>query len=134
MNLTRQQQSHRDFWADVILTAETMDEPFQEVRIVTLRSHFLECVYEQALSAYPRVTESELSYIAKEMLEARPITVAEHVTFSPDGSITVVIDRDIIDETATFDAMEMILKAVRAGGTHVTLGLPVSFAKDVVSS
>jgi hypothetical protein len=108
-------QLHNTFWADVVLAAEAASETFEDVHVVTLRSYFLDVVYDQAILRFLDTgkawDEAEITAIATLIIETSPPKVSERVIFSDDGLITVVIDVPKITNETVFPAMSLLSKA-----------------------
>jgi homogentisate 1,2-dioxygenase len=127
-------QLHNAFWADVVLSAASIKEPFEEVSVVTLRAHFADRVYERAidmlLNAGEAWDDAAIKAKAQDIVRIKPPTVTEQVVFNADGSVLVVIDVPVIDENTTFAVMEMISKALDMprAGNRVVLGRPITFS------
>lgn len=131
------QVQHKDFWANIVLSAEAFQEPFEQVNVVTLRSHFLDAVFEQAFDELMQdgVWSDDLfASKARSIIETNPPHVFEHVVFSPDGAITVVIDIPEIGEDTVFDVMEMLANAMDQPriNNKVRMGQDVVFTTDVL--
>lgn len=101
-----------DFWSDVIIAAASANETFDEVNIITLRSHFSEMIYDKVFHMF---SGAKKSATPQEILEAAidivansgPYRACEQVVLTPT-STTVILDVDVIDETVIFQAMDAI--------------------------
>jgi hypothetical protein len=126
-------------WADILLAADAASEPFQDVHVVTLKSYFLDVVYEQAIneviSTGFKFTEPVIRSIARMIIEKYPPSVSERVIFSSDGHITVVVDVPQVDDDTVFKVMEMLSTATKGNMTGtVELGFQRTYGIDVLMS
>lgn len=134
MSLSPTTQIYDAFWADVVLTAASTREPFEEVSVITLHQFFAEKVYEHAISVVISMGmdwgDDTINRVALEVIQKVPPSVAEQVVFNSDGTVLVVIDVPVIDDSTVFAVMNMISRATempRMGDT-VILGAPTTYS------
>lgn len=134
------QLSQPSDWADAVFTASAMDEPFEDVTIVTARSEFAELALRSA--AHLMVGEQQtleslmhISQIAALLVNQGKLTIQENVVVSATG-ITVVVDvPSVQDDIVAYRAMTMVAEALdQLDGNHGTVyfGQPFKFTLDEV--
>lgn len=116
-------------WPELYITAESSNEPFQDMRVITAKSELLiqarsEAV-AQLLQHHKPVTDTAVDKIAAQLINTKQIQVFESASVSDEGSV-VCMDVDIIDDDAIFKALDMIYEAVTSGGTW-TSTKPISY-------
>jgi hypothetical protein len=104
-----------DFWSEVIISSAGSGEPFEDVRVATLRSYFTDAVCEQAYALFDLAeqpcTMQDITELAADIASTNPRVWKESVTISSEG-ISVVLDVDALDEAATFQAINALAYAV----------------------
>lgn len=98
-------------WDALYFAAESHNEPFQDVNVITLKSHFVDKVYEEAIREVGLLDEQLLTKKVAKVIASQEIKVQEHVEVSPRG-IKVIINRNIIDDKATWDALDHVAVAL----------------------
>jgi hypothetical protein len=112
--MTQHPQSN-DYWSEVIISSAGSGEPFEDVRVSTLRSHFTDVVCEQAYTLFNMAeqpcTIKDVTELAIDIARTNPQVWKEFVTIAPDG-IKVVLDVEAIDDSTTFQAINALAYAV----------------------
>ena len=87
-------------WPSLVFLAEAEKEWFEEVTIVTLKSHYQTLVYDQAWEQ----TESldGLNSRAKSIMNSKTIQVQEYIKTNEDSSVEVCIDHDVITDKVVY--------------------------------
>lgn len=98
-------------WDALYFTAESHQESFQDVNIITLKSYFVDKVYEAAIREVGLISEHALDRKAVMIIASQAIKVQEHVEISSTG-IKVVINRNMIDDDATWAALDNVAIAL----------------------
>lgn len=106
-----QQKSHNISWPDVYFTAEANRERFEDVNIVTLKSHLTEQAYDQAIHEVGISNETKLRHRVNTILNSGQLRVTEHVEVRQD-SIRVVVDCENIDDETVWVALDMVASAL----------------------
>jgi hypothetical protein len=105
-------------WAELYLVADSEDEPFAQVKLVSARSEFVESAMEQAVDIAWRgnsQAESDIKRIAASLIRANTVVVQENAVVIGDTAM-VCIDGDVEAEDTRFRALDMIYAAIDAGG------------------
>lgn len=101
--------NQRKVWADVILSAAATEEPFEDVRIITLREFFKQRVYDMASAGIQsQWSDNSILRSAEHIALHTPPLVSERVIFSSSGSITIVVDADTINDGTILDAFTVL--------------------------
>ena len=131
------QQSRSDFWANVVLSAESHQETFEEVHVITLQGYYKDVVYQLAIDSISVSDECPMEHNIKrkavDIASTGRVKVSERVIFSDSGTITVVIDTFSITDDTVFVVMDMISRAMDIPhiGDTVVLGREVMFSPDI---
>lgn len=94
-------------WSNILTYAVDTQEPTEKVRIITLKSYFVDCVYDLALQKFSVEAPEIVRAHAAVLITTSPPKVREFVNISHTG-ITVAVDRDVIDEQAINYAMTLV--------------------------
>lgn len=122
-------------WSDLYFTAEASREKFEEVSVVTLKSDFIDKVYDFVAKSNVCVTSKEFERRVTNLINANQVSVYERVEVSKDG-IYVVISRDTIDDQAVVDSLQMVSTALnQLNGEYgvIRFGNPVTFLSTEIS-
>jgi len=98
-------------WPDLYFTAETSREAFEDVVVVTLKSDFVDRVHDVAISDDCISNPQKLNKRICQVLSSNQITVCERVEVTKRG-IRAIVSRDIIDESAIMQALNMVSTAL----------------------
>jgi hypothetical protein len=128
-------------WPDVVIAAESSNEPFQEVTIVTARGMFLDVAMQAAAHICHEeghtLTQDKVTKIARTLIAAEKIMVQEHVRVNSEG-ITVCLNvEDVEHEDVAWLAFDRVAQALDSlNGTHgvVTFGDNLRFSVDQATS
>lgn len=122
-----------NFWTNLYFTAEATRDQFDHVHVVTLKSHYLDLIYDLAIKEVGILDDAKLLTRVKEIVDSGEVLVCEHVNFSTPHT-TVVINRESITDDTIMEAAELVRMALDldTGGDRgvVNLGEMVSFASD----
>lgn len=109
------------------MEANVMDEGFDDVHIITLKSDIasnaaIEAINSLILEDVLAISDSELDFMAKEMVAAGTISGREYVIVDQYG-IEVCIDSDDTENPETLSrALDMVADALdQLDGTHGTI-------------
>lgn len=117
--MSQQLMSDKISWPDLMFTAESERELFEDMRIVTAKSQFYEEVYELAIMKLvnqnkPLDTDLINAMAYSIITEYNPY-ITEYAELTSDG-ILVVIDVDQITDDTIWSALDMLYKAIEQGG------------------
>lgn len=122
-------------WPDVYFTAETNGEPFEDVEIVSLKSYYVDKIYEIAICDVGLENEAKLQKRVTELVNSGQFKVREHVKVRSTG-IVVVVNKLVIDDDAIWPALELLSDALgRLEGKcgRVEYGEQVAFLSTEIS-
>lgn len=135
--MTQSNPSHKQYWADMMIAAESTNEPFQDIQVLTLQSYFMDVVYDQAVDRFLSLNRKwnirEIVDIARLIIEVSPPKVSERVIYSDNGQITVVVDTPAITDDTAFEVMYLLSKAMQEEGSVITLGPERTYGTEVFS-
>ena len=119
-------------WPEVYMMAEANREPFTDIRIVTAKSEFVSVNGDLSYTHHPTTNGiSNYNNAVIASMAGDAIAVHEQVTISADGEITVVVNRDHVDDDATWVALDLLTRALDEldgeSGT-VRFGAPLIFS------
>lgn len=122
-------------WPNLTFYSGAVGEKFEEVRIVTLISHYEMICYEKAIDKIP-FTDNEqwLNKVYKkamEIMDSEKVTVQEMVKIEEDFTTLVVLDDYVINDQSVDRALSLIEQANIPGTTY--FGKPVSFTLEQVT-
>lgn len=114
-------------WADAVFTASSMDEPFEDVTIVSTLQEFVKTAFEVAASVMYESQHKldelhEVRQCAAILINEGKIVVQEHVTVTTMG-ITVCLNAPALDDDqVAYRAMTMVAEALdQLDGNHGTV-------------
>ncbi len=107
----------------LVFFAEATEEPFQEVTVVTLKSHYNDTCQELAIQKVKYPNDSELwevkvQQMAENIMNSGSVTVREFVSVGEDRSAVIAIDVDIITDSAVDIALGYLAEAEIPGTTY----------------
>ncbi len=100
-----------------------MEEPFQEVTVVTLKSHYNDTCQEMAIqkvnySNDSKLWEDKVQQTAEHIMNSGGITVREFVSVGEDRNVIVAIDADSITDIEVDTALGYLAEAEIPGTTY----------------
>ncbi len=103
--------------------AEATEEPFQEVTVVTLKSHYNDTCQELAIqkvkySNDSELWEAEVQRVAENIMNSGSVTVREFVSVGEDRNAIIAIDVDIITDSEVDIALGYLAEAEIPGTTY----------------
>ena len=98
-------------WPDLYFAAECGREPFQNVKVVTLKSFIVDLAYEKAINDVG-LDEEELNQYVRTLLDTDQVRGTQHVKVTEEGVITVVVDCEQIDDSTVWVALRMVGEAL----------------------
>ena len=95
-------------WPDLVFMAAGNDEEFQEVKITTLKSHYLDTVFDLAWKQIKNI--EDLQSRAEVIMDSGDISVREYVKVNGKYQVEICIDREIITDDAVEDALDLLVE------------------------
>jgi uncharacterized membrane protein len=119
----RRKPTHTIDYPSLVFLAEATEEPFQEVTVVTLKSHYNDLCQEMAIQKvqYPNdgeIWEAEVQQMAERLMDTGGITVREFVEVGDDRNVTIAIDADTITDSEVDKALGYLAEAKIPGTTY----------------
>jgi len=107
---------HNIDWPSVIIAAEAAREPFEEVKIVTARSKFVEQAYSAAYAMYKdqvpdMLNEQSVKKLAQVLIGTNKMFVQEAVEVGDNG-ITITVNAPTITDEHSLYALDLLAKAL----------------------
>lgn len=108
-------------WPELMIAAESNNEVFEDVRIVTAKSQYFEDVYELAIMKLVNQSKNidfdinAINQTAKEIIHEYAPYISEYAEITPEGS-TVCINVEQITDDNVWDAFGLLYKAIENGG------------------
>lgn len=107
----------KSIWPSVIIAAESANEPFEDVDIVTAQSEYIRQAYASAVSITqgqsPPPTADTIASVAQALSLASKVWVQERVTVSDNGKITICVNvPDLSDDSVLWYALDLIAPAL----------------------
>jgi hypothetical protein len=134
MNISTAQNSQH-FWPQVIFAADNLQEPLQNVHIITTKCAFLvkaqEIALDMLVSTGSKIDSDKVMELTKSVISKGNLWVCESVEVVED-EIFVSIDVDVIDEDTTWTVLDRIYQALTS-----TLSAPIkqlSYTVDELST
>ncbi len=101
-------------WPDLVFMAAGDDEEFQEVKITTLKSHYLDTVFDLA---WKQINDSDdvhleetLMHRANEIMDSGNISVREYVKVNGKYQVEICIDRETITDAIVEEALDLLVE------------------------
>lgn len=111
-------------WSDVYIAAELYGECFRDMHIVTLKSDIISNLQQQAVCQLNTVDQQIIQQYVIDNIDNQQY-VHESVTI--DDTVTVVVDRDVIDQTTTEYALSLVADALdKLDGKRGTIQYPTN--------
>ena len=107
MSLLKDKATKTD-WPGIVFQAEAEREWFDEVTVVTLKSHYHDKVYDVAWANADMVKES-VDDTAKEIMKSGAITVREYIKIDDNYHVEVCVDRDKITDEVVEEALNKLI-------------------------
>lgn len=127
---TQSQPSNKLCWSTLFFEAESSQEPFEEMRIVTAKSEFMikarDMAITQLLENDQPATDKNIDKLAASFIEANKVKVYETASITEDG-IFVCLDIDVIDDDAIWTALDKVYEAIENGGS-IQYDTPISYS------
>ncbi len=100
-------------WAQVYFSADAYQEAFTDVRLVTIKSEYLNAVQEQAIDIVGCCDETLMREAAKQIVLNKQISIKEYVTVNNKGDIKVAIMSDQVDSVdAWMRSLDLVSQAL----------------------
>lgn len=123
-------------WSELYIAAESMQEPFQDVVIITARQAFFERADEMASEALHGTsravpTDDVHQTIVHELVAKSQVTIQEYVNVKSDTATICVNVPALTDDTVMWKALDMLSHALeQLDGTEGTVyfGEPLRFS------
>ena len=126
-----QPQQHNTInWPEVYMMAESNNEPFADVRILTAKSEYIRAYSDYLDLGYTTNDQQNYNSVLSSAINSHSLDVYESVSIDGDGAITVVINRESVTDETTWDALDMVAHAMeQLDGEEGTIrfGSPLSF-------
>jgi len=115
-------------WPELIFLAEAEQEWFEEVTIITLKTHYQTLVYDRAWEQ----TESleGLNSRARDIMNSKSIQVQEYIKTNDDSSVEVCIDHDEITDQVVDEVLNLLAEVGITPNTHLDFGENKTFSTD----
>lgn len=114
-----QQMSNNISWPDLLISAESDRELFEDVRIVTAKSQFYEEVYELAIMRLVQASKSldtdAINKMAALIIDEHNPYITEYAIINDDGAL-ICIDVDQITDDTMWSALDMLYLAIQNEG------------------
>lgn len=112
---------------DVVSFSETNGEPFSQTQIITLKSHYIDHVYEEAFKMCCGDIE-RVDEFAKDIADNGDITVKEFVSVFDDIMIVCINTKRVDNNEATKRVLDLLIEVEEfSPGTTVKFGEPITF-------
>lgn len=124
------QQHNTINWPEVYMMAESNNEPFADVRILTAKSEYIRVYSDYLDLGYTYNDQQSFNNVLSSAIDSHSLDVYESVSIDGDGAITVVINCDAVTDDATWTALDMVAHAMeQLNGEEGTIrfGSPLSF-------
>lgn len=131
MNQQLQQTQSQDkiSWPTLIFEAESSNEPFKNMTIVTAKSEYITKAKDKAFDwlilHQPTFTYSEINELATSFIKEDNIQVFENASITDEG-VFVCLNVEVIDDETVWTALDRVYQAVENGGKW-TSNIPLSF-------
>lgn len=106
-------------WAELYLVAESDNEEFTHLQIVTAKSEFVAKARQLAISQLihegKKFTSLAIDDRARRLITTNQISVHEQASVTDVGAF-VVMEADVIDDDVSFQALDLVYAAVNNGG------------------
>jgi hypothetical protein len=112
-------------WPNLVFMAEGSGEWFENVTVVTLKSHFVDKVYEAAWNSIHDA--KQLDETAIQIMESRSIEVQQYVNIDEFSSVEVCLNHDEITDAVVEEALELLIDIGVTPNTHTEFGEKYSF-------
>ena len=125
-------------WNSITFAAHADGEPLSDVRIITTKAAYKDCIFEisleRVLLKYPdwgyrnnKRAEKHLRKVERELAKSQTVTVREFVQYREDGSYLVAVNVDDINGESTVDRALELISMYRKIGTKEEFGRPISY-------
>ncbi len=126
-------------WSDLVFYADANDEPFREIAVITLKSHYVDTVFSSVLSQIPKQEndsiEKYFTLVEKKaihVMNSKAIFVREHVSIDEELNVVICLDVDKITEDVVFDSLNILTQVEIAPNAIHFFGKEATFsAKEV---
>ena len=105
-------------WANLVFFAEAHEEPFQEVSVITLKSHYNDLCHEQAVVQVHHFNDRTIHSRAIIIMNSGTVSVQEFVNVNEDRSVVIAIDADTITDHEVDVALGYLAEAEIPGITY----------------
>jgi len=115
-------------WPELVFEAEAEREWFEDVTIVTLKSEYLERVYDKAWDQ----TDEGLNEKAKRIMNSGEIFVNEFIQIGEDSAVRVCIDKDEITDDVVEEVLNILVDIGIKPDSRHTFGVRKTFMYDEI--
>jgi len=107
-------------WPDLVFAAEANKEWFEEVTVVTLKSHYYAKAYEAAWSQINN--PDKLDETAQDIMASGSIKVQEYIKISNNLDVEICLDREKISDSVVEEALNILMDVEILPNIHIKLG------------
>jgi len=112
-------------WPELIFLAEAEQEWFEEVTIITLKTHYQTLVYDQAWEQAESL--EGLNSRARDIMNSKSIQVQEYIKTNDDSSVEVCIDHEVITDQVVDEVLDLLAEVGITPNTHLNFGESKTF-------
>jgi len=95
-------------WPDLVFMAAANDEEFEEVTITTLKSHYIDMVFDLA---WKQITNpDDLQSRAKKIMDSGNVSVREYIKVNENYQVEICIDREMITDDIVEEALDLLVE------------------------
>ncbi len=130
METTQQLSNNQISWPAVYIAAESEQEPFTNLTVVTAKSELLVTARSAALTELLKknndVSPESIDRLARQLVDNKIVEVYEHAHILDDSTV-VCMDIEVIDDDSIWQALDIVYDAISNGGNWISKQ-PVSYA------
>jgi hypothetical protein len=117
-------------WPDIVFAAEADREWFDEVTVVTLKSHYYDKVYDFAWNSINN--PNQLEDTAKAVMDNGTIVVQEYIKINDEYGVEICLDRDKITDRVVEEALDLLMTVEILPNINIKFGEKKSFLSHEV--
>lgn len=118
-------------WPELVFNAEAEREWFEDVTIVTLKSEYVEYVYDLAWKQANGV--NDVDDAAQKIINSSEVYVNEYIQIGKDCVVKVCIDRDEITDVVVEEVLDMLIDIGIQPDTYHKFGVLKTFTFDEIT-
>lgn len=122
METTHQLSNNEISWPAVYIAAESEQEPFTNLTVVTAKSELLVTARSTALTELLKKNKTAspeaIDRLAQQLVDNKLVEVYEHAHILEDSTV-VCMDIEVIDDDSIWQALDVVYEAISNGGNWV---------------